>query len=217
MNSRLSAALLAGFFILGYGNPLSADIISWGTAQDIASATEVSTDGTLVFAGMASVGPVTVNGVNFVQDHQGFIALSANPAMPSTGDASYDALVSQYGFLGSSSITPSGTIVVGRTYQIQIWQSEFGAEEPATLTLDDGNGNTVDLDQTAGAIGGQYVIGTFVADDAVAPTITMSASGQIIYNAYQVRDITAVPERGALGVLGIMGLAFLTRRGRRRS
>lgn len=218
MKLRFSFALFAVVFTLGSAGVANADVITWGTPQDIAASRDVSTNGTLVFAGRGGLATsVTVNGVTFVVDGQFSGANGNNNQGLPTGDANYDSLINFFagGPFASTTFTPQGAFVAGNTYEIQIWQSNTNGFGSGQGTIDDGNGNLVTLDQDAGAIGGQYVIGTFVADDSNAPVITFG--GTRIYNAYQVRDlgVIAVPEPASFGILAVAGMGLAVRRRKR--
>jgi hypothetical protein len=103
-------------------------------------------------------------------------------------------------------------LTVGKTYELQVWVndsrlSNLGQENPGLYTsVMDTNGNSVNLehnvDNILGGVG-QYVIGTFTADAASQAlkliggnTVGADTSGSTatsLLNAYQLRDITAVP------------------------
>lgn len=218
MKLKMAVFVAIAMGVLGYSKAAWGDVITWGTPQDIASASDVSTNGNLLVAqngGSSNV--LVVNGVSFAASSSHFPLGGFDSTIPSTGDASYDTLIRsfEFPFATSGTFTAPGAYVAGRTYEIQIWSANPGINAASDLTIDDGNGNSVDLDVAAGSIGGQYVVGTFVADDAVGPMLNLD--GAVRLNAFQVRDVTpiAVPEPGSLALFSIAGLVGLVRRRKR--
>jgi hypothetical protein len=122
---------------------------------------------------------------------------------PNTSDANYNTLL-QYGRFSSDGSTPAtfgwSGMTPGNTYLIQLWVNDgrnIGQSRTETVT---GGTNTSTL-LSFGSDGtgpGQFIIGTFVADNSGAQTLTLTAfsdgsnpSPQI--NLFQVRDITPRP------------------------
>jgi hypothetical protein len=134
-------------------------------------------------------------------------------------------------------------LTVGNTYQIQIWASDtdlvLGNAGNTGLLLGNGSaGNPVlgtdtmllrevvdGPDTSTYGTGGQYGIGTFVADAATQSfnvrgytnllTTPSAASSDHFSNGWQLRQIAVVPEPGSL-VLLAAGVGLLALRRRRR-
>ncbi len=117
-----------------------ADTIQWGPVQDVQSASEVSTNGTLITARNCwaqTFAAPTVNGVAFsafAPAGWGNGGWSLN-AGSSTGDAGYDALLDSARVTsGGSAGNPTGfggiqldalaALTVGSTYEVQVWYSD---------------------------------------------------------------------------------------------
>jgi len=117
-------------------------------------------------------------------------------------------------------LTLSG-LSLGTTYEFQWWSDVNGSPYTnglgAVATATAGNSVTLDSNTTDATGGlGQYVIGTFMAD---GPTqnivfthpVNNNVSGVI--NAFQLRELTVVPEPGtALFGLALMGVALVRAR-----
>jgi hypothetical protein len=134
---------------------------------------------------------------------------------------SYRTLLSGGGsatFLDTLQLTISG-LTAGQTYQFQWWNNN------SSLTTSSGDGyqlNTVatagspvSLDANVGNVSGglgQFAIGTFTAD---GPTALINFNGNVadpsdpMLNAFQLRDITGVPEPATWTLLGLGVLALV--------
>jgi hypothetical protein len=228
----LAMALLACVALVA--RTASAATITWGAAQHITGAGDVSTSGTLI--GAANVGDLgvpstTVNGVNF----QSFAAPAGNgssgiftmtaggagvfssntggasPNAPfSTLDSNYQTLLSSYVVPLFSPVTLTMTgLVTGMQYQFQFWSNVssqmFGYQITATA------GNSVSLSSNVdGADGGlgQWVIGTFTADAAFQSINFIGDGDGGFLNGFQLRlqNGNAVPESGS--TLALLGMAL---------
>jgi hypothetical protein len=213
----LSLAALA-LLLAGTGRA-DAAFITWGTAQNISSDTDVSTAGTLVNAVVLGFNrgnpgfnpnPTTVNGVTFQGlffstntsgnfTFSGFSTFAfSQPAGPYSGlSASYQALLS--GGTGTSigtgapfTLTMSG-LTVGDQYQFEWWNNVSLANFNGITTAAAGNSVMLnsDLTNTDGGLG-QFAIGTFTAD-ATSEVITFSgvAGGSFApsISGAQLRDL----------------------------
>jgi beta-glucanase (GH16 family) len=188
--------------------PAPAANISWGTPKNIASDTDVVTNGTLIRAVDWSGNYQTVNGVSFVPANpneciQGLNAVLVNnntttgygvglPSSPSLSTAYGNILNLAYlstGTTGSGSYG-YGTITVvmngltpGHQYEVQVWcEDPRLASTTQTITDVSGNSsnNTVTVALSTGAAGssGQYVVGTFTADSPIAANGNQPAAQQ---------------------------------------
>lgn len=125
-----------------------------------------------------------------------------------TSSGAFKTLSAQYQLLMQSCISSTsggtlsltvGGLTVGNSYQIQLWanNSALLADTP-TQTTATATGSVVlntNVSSTYGALG-QYVIGTFVAT-STSSVISLTGGGtsnKPMINAFQLRDITPVPE-----------------------
>lgn len=115
-----------------------------------------------------------------------------------------------------------GGLVIGNTYSVQFFIHDSRGNTAQPKDTFDSNGSTVTVDtnvtNSAGGLG-QWVIGTFTAD-ASTQSITVGTAGSGTpdgalpqLNAYQVRDITVVPEP-AVALLGSLATLITLRRRR---
>ena len=115
---------------------------------------------------------------------------------------------------------------VGGQYQVEVWNNESRSWHPPHFTFSARftAGNSVDLDPNTsideGGLG-EYVIGTFVADSSSQQIDITGDEIGAVFNAFQLRQISAAPLRAAptastagvlvlcLGLLlaGVMGLS----------
>jgi hypothetical protein len=122
-------------------------------------------------------------------------------------------------------------LTINNIYEIQFWASDTRNTNVDGVVLNDGTGTapnpstsghaTVRYDVVPNTSAGQFVIGTFVADAATQQILvrrwdnlatTPVASGQTLVQAWQIRDLGAVPEPSAVLLGGIGALALLRRR-----
>lgn len=224
-------AMAAGVASLLIPASAHAGLIAWGSAQNITGDTDVSTAGTLFGArniGDVSVSAATVNGVlfqslavpsgSFGGGLGNFTITSINQFSSSNGSygggSPFSALSSNYKTLLSAGIEMGFSypleiagLTIGKEYEFEWWansSSILASDSVATA------GASVTLNPGISGELGQFAIGTFTAD-AATQTITFSGSG--ILNAFQLRDITAVPEpaTAAFGLL-CLGAGMIRRR-----
>jgi hypothetical protein len=238
-NRRILVALLG---ILGVTYTADAGKITWSGQSLITGDSDVSTQGSLVYA--YSLGdnmtPV-VNGVSFA------------PAVSNNGSPNYDysdsnvllhnyiqfigfgapstvASGSQYAsLLNSAGYAPNAgndmvftlNVTPGQSYLLQLWANDargahVGSIETATdLSGGAAGGLTIAEAYTTG-FGGTFISGTFTADSSSEiVTIDGSVDEQQI-NAFQLRNITPTPEpaSGLLFAIGLAGLAVRRRHSR---
>lgn len=218
-----------------------AAAITWSLPQNISGDSDVSTSGTLFQAanvGDGSVPSTTVNGVtfspfvmsgtnvasgNFQLNGEftlfGYSGYGAAAAPFNTLSSAYQDLLSYGNYTSGNAVmtlTISG-LTVGHTYEFQWWANDSSNAYPEIEHATAGNTVTLDGD-TTDAVGGtgQFAIGTFVAD-ATTQTIDFDAdSGSYtLQNAYQLRDLNAVPEPASASLL-ILGAVALAHRRRRK-
>jgi PEP-CTERM motif len=212
--------------------------ITWGTPTTISGTSDVSTDGAFVgswgpgddWGGTMRSDNYPVNGVTFAAYGSGpfgsFISQSGTDdrygsyANPNTPDANYNYLLQTaiYSYGEAISLTWGG-MTPGDTYQLEFWANDgrnsTTAERSETLT---GGANTsAALAFGTGPNGtgpGQYILGTFVADNTGQETLTLNPSGgadigpSAQINLLQLRDLS-IPEPSTIAVLAAgMGILF---------
>lgn len=129
---------------------------------------------------------------------------------------------------GAATLTLLG-LTVGHEYQVQVWSNDSrwsGDAYANSVSLSSLGGASVTLDTNTATSGGgglgQYVIGTFVADGAsqtislASLTTTVAGHQGVLINAFQLRDLGAIPEPSAAallaGVCALAGVAVSRRR-----
>jgi len=218
--------------------------ITWGMPTYISGDEDIAPVETRIWAynfGNASVSPV-VNGVTFTgyasnTGNSDFTlttvgsSIYQNPnAFGNTG-AFYTALSSGYqdllrsatywsGFIDHTQTMTLHNLIVGATYQIQFWVNDSRASYHNTEiviftdAVTDGNSVSVRYSDN-GATLGQYVIGTFTAEDANQVIHLGPYSPQI--NAATL-GLIAIPEPATtaliFGAASLCGMAFARRRHR---
>jgi hypothetical protein len=236
MKTIILCAFVAGAFALvaSAQNPN----ITWGTPTTISGTSDVSTTGTFVgswgpgddWGGTLRSDYYPVNGVTFAAYGSGpfgsWVGTSGlddrygSYANPNTADANYNYVLQTaiYSYGEPISLTWGG-MTPGDTYQLEFWvndgRNSVTAERSETLT---GGANTsAALAFGTGPNGtgpGQYILGTFVADNTGQETLTLNpfggadigASAQI--NLLQLRDLTSIPEPSTIGFFAA-GMAML--------
>ncbi|HEY3863713.1 MAG TPA: hypothetical protein VGO59_17700 [Verrucomicrobiae bacterium] len=186
--------------------------VTWSAPVTISGASDVSTLGTYFGSWAPQDGAATndpVNGVTF----EGFSDLPAFAAgatldngyngfnSPNTADSDYNFLL-QSGRFSNEGRAPAtffwAGMTPGDTYQVQFWVNDarnIGEARSETIT----GGSNVSARVSYGSDGfgpGQYITGTFVADDTGAQTLILNgystgADPDPQVNLFQVRDITA--------------------------
>jgi len=206
-----------------------AATISWGSAQDTTSVSDISTAGTLVAAFNGGENSVTAAGINFAAANPFGFASVGGFLNSNTGDTGFNTLLNSASFsfngnnTGNSGTIDLGSFASGNTYQVQVF---FTDQRPGATadrinqigsTDTSGPGTTVDLESdpnnALSAPYGQFAVGTFVADgDDPDLTVlgTNFASAQI--NGWQVRNV--VPEPTTACLLGLVAAAFVVSRNR---
>lgn len=207
---------------------------------------DINTAGTFITAYNIGGATTTVNGVVFVGTGGSTSAAGiSNIGFPGSAFTSgatpigspFDLLSGNYQSLvgtGGYVAYPSGTftlsgLTTGNTYSFQIWANDSrGTNDPdfqadiASRTSIFSGVTDVALLQNTGGPGsdnyagglGQMVTGTFVAD---ASTQSIGTTPYALLNAYQVRDITAIPEPTSAVLVGVGALGFAVCRRRARS
>ncbi|MCX6872493.1 MAG: Ig-like domain-containing protein [Verrucomicrobia bacterium] len=176
------------------GNTTPPGVMNWGTAHNIAAASDVLNTGTPVYAYAfgSDVGPQTVNGVAFAVGGIGGggtnVTIAGGQAcgayFPLSSPPSYNGILKGAVFANSGSgatlTVTLKNLVAGQQYAVQVWSSNV--DYGGTPTTYDG---AVSLAAT-----GQYAIGTFTAA-ATTQTIHLTANN-IQFNAVQVRTVPIV-------------------------
>ena len=218
-------------------------VITWGSPTNISGDTNVSTDGTLVGAFNMNGPDVTVNGVTFASFTFPFMATTAtNGAFTFTESpghmlaasglgstsAPFSNLSSSYQTLLSTAVTTDDNntltltisgLTVGHQYEFEFFLNGSNSAGTDNFRTTASAPNLVSLDDnTTNAIGGtgQYVIGTFncgSVNEIITFTGTDSTQAPTI-NAFELRDITAVPEPTTFALLGL-GTAIVALRRRK--
>jgi hypothetical protein len=187
--------------------------VTWQTPVTISGASDVVTQGTYFGSWApqdASANTNSVNGVTF----QGFSDLpffTSGPTFdngyngfgsPNTPDAYYNTLL-QFGRYSNEGSTPAtiswSGMTPGHAYLVQIWVNDGrNVGETRTETITGGTNTSAPLNFGSDGTGpGQYIVGTFVANNSGGQTLTMTpfSTGANLYpqiNLLQVRDITPV-------------------------
>jgi len=202
--------------------------VTWGTPTAISGDSDVNTEGALY--GTWAPGDdvwdpdsLPVNGVTF-NAYGSLPDLSSSGwgshydyyNEPSTPDANYNTILQAaiYDGNGNPADVNSfswGGMTDGDEYLVEIWANDGrGNDRSETLT---GGANTSAV-LNFGNAPGEWIIGTFVADNTGDETISFSGAGsdngsypQV--NLVQVRDITGVPEPATIAFLAIGAGAML--------
>jgi len=211
-------------------NAQNANIL-WQTPLTISGTSDVNTSGTVVGTwapGDDAYNPdsLPVNGVTFNAFGSGpfnsFVSTSGIDGhytsynSPGTADNNYNTILKAAVYSNGSSISLTwGGMTPGDTYLLQFWvqdgRNSMTAERSETLT---GGANTsAPLAYGFGSGGvGQYILGTFVADNTGSESITVTPGAAIPspqINLFQVRDITTIPEPSTLAFLATGAGAML--------
>ena len=228
MKTIILCALVAGASAL-VANAQNPNV-TWQSPVTISGTSDVSTLGTLVgtwgpgddWGGTLRSDYYPVNGVTFAAYGSGpfgsWVSSSGlddrygSYANPNTADANYNYVLQTaiYSYGEPISLTWGG-MTAGDSYQLEFWvqdgRNNVTAERSETLT---GGANTsAALAYGTGPNGtgpGQFILGTFVADNTGQETLTLTpfggadigSSAQI--NLLQLRDITSVPEPSTIAL-----------------
>jgi hypothetical protein len=196
--------------------------IAWQTPNPISGPSDVINDGTY-FGSWApynqdsynngSAGLV-VNGVKFLAatDLQDLSTVNFNSGYgfynnPGTSSANYNDLMQSAAYNGNGDGSPMsmtwGGMTPGDTYQVEFWANDGrGNDRSETLT---GGANT-SASLVFGNNPGEWIVGTFVADNTGSETVTFSGIGSVNgpypqMNMMDVLDVTAVPEPSTIALL----------------
>jgi glucuronoarabinoxylan endo-1,4-beta-xylanase len=194
---------------------LSVITIAWNAPTTISGATDISTNGTLLYAYNNSASSASVNGVTFFGVNSssawgtgvtlGGWNSTSTSAFSGGSSAPWNNLPAAYKTLlqggayndGSSGTVTLNNLTIGRQYAVQVWvnDSRSGSTTNRTETLLGVGGTTVTLGYnttyTGGGLG-QYTIGMFTAY-ATNHSFTMDGNASTQLNALQVRDVTLPP------------------------
>jgi hypothetical protein len=185
--------------------------VTWQTPLTISGTSDVSTQGTY-FASWApqdgSANSYPVNGVTFqgFSDLPGFSVGSTLDdgyngfGSPNTSDNDYNTLL-QYGrFADAGDVQATFSwdgMIPGHTYLVEFWVNDGrNIGQSRSETIAGGTSTSAQLSYGSDGSGpGQYIIGTFVADDTGGETLTLTpyssgANPDPQVNLFQVRDIT---------------------------
>jgi hypothetical protein len=227
----LAAIMLTGAYA-------SAATITWGTATDVntSALTDFSTAGTFFDSGTlyptANVVIATTPSITFrrrdtaAAGHPNpftFVGSGISNVVTSGALAissvylpvnDYQRILS-YGTFGSGTrdLTISN-LVLGNVYQVQLWTPYWNHDNNPTLTFTAGNSVTLNVGYVSSSSGPvvvqpQFVIGSFIADSTSQAISWTSVTGDAIFGAIQVRDLTVIPEPSAMILLGFGSLGML--------
>ena len=192
-----------------------ATAIAWGTSTTISTnGSDVTTNGTLLYAYNNSGSSASVNGVTFVGVNSasawgtgvvlgGFNATATSAYVGGSSTpwnylpAGYKTILQGGAYNGGGNATVTLTnLTTGHQYLVQVWvnDSRSGGTTTRTETLTSTGGNTVTLAYNSTLVQGgvgQYSIGNFTAT-ATSQTFTMNSSASTQLNALQVLDVTPI-------------------------
>ena len=187
--------------------------VTWQTPATISGASDVSTKGTyfgswapydefantntvngVAFQGFSDL-PLFTTGLTFDNGYNGF-------GSPNTSDNYYNTLL-QYAAFSNEGSTPATFswfgMTPGHVYLVQAWVNDGrNTGESRSETIMGGTNTSAPLSFGSDGSGpGQYIVGTFVANNLGGQTLTLTASstGANPYpqvNLFQVRDVTPV-------------------------
>lgn len=212
------------FGMMAAGGVQASSEITWGAVRNITGDADVSTEGTSVLAAnFCAIQDITVNGVTFsgggdmpdVNDSSVYgdalvyqVDRAHNTAFTSA-EVPFRTLSENYKILLGGGVynlaralsddMTFNKLIPGQTYQLQVWASDprtFIASTYANLTMTIDGAVTLDMnvgDQEGGC--GQYVIGTFTADETGSQTIRLKTTKNCwTINALQLRAVSNTPK-----------------------
>ena len=201
--------------------------VTWQTPLTISGTSDVNTLGAYFGSWAPNGSTLAVNGVTF-QANSDLPGLgtsfdnSTGPGTfnsPGTSDGNYNTLLTAGAFgntSGSYTVNWSG-MTSGDLYLVELWVNDGrnGTVNQRTESITGGANTSAFLAYGSGSSGpGQYIIGTFVADNSGGETLSLNP-GPVIpsaqLNLMQVRDITPVPEPSTLAFLAMGAGAVLFR------
>ena len=197
--------------------------VAWQTPAAISGPSDVVTNGRY-FASWAPYNQdsanngssgLVVNGVKFLafSDFPNFSTIGFNNGYngynnPGTSDANYNDLLQTAAYEGFGDGRPVslswGGMKPGHSYLVQIWAND-GRGNGRTESFQGGGNTSATLD--FGDAPGQFIVGTFVANNTGLETIVLSGAGSPNgdypqLNIVQVRDLTPVPRFTGVSVSG---------------
>src|ERR1035438_747310 len=206
----------------------AANVI-WQTPTTISGVSDVSTLGNYFGSWAPNGSTLPVNGVTF----QAFSDLpglgtsfdnSTGPgtfASPGTSDGNYNTLLTAgaFGNTASSYTVNWSGMTPGDLYLVELWVNDGrnSTVNQRTETITGDANTSASLAYGSGSSGpGQFIIGTFVADNSAGETLSLNPGAVIPsaqLNLMQVRDLTPVPEPTTLAFLatGTGALFFWSR------
>jgi hypothetical protein len=202
MNKLVLSA--AAVFLASLAN---ASLITW-TTSDITSSNDVVTTGTTIEAvnasgnNFATSNPtVSVNGIDFTST--GTLlnrSYESDVFATDTADTGYNSLLGSLDYGTQTSLTINFTVVEDRDYILQVWYADDdGYDVSRTMTLTGSETDNV-------LNGNDYAVGTFTADSTSQDLVITSSNTGVRLTAYQLRDVTAIPEPATIGMLGLGSL-----------
>ncbi|NWK55030.1 PEP-CTERM sorting domain-containing protein [Verrucomicrobiaceae bacterium N1E253] len=217
--------IATSFGLLALSNETEAAVITWGSAQNTTATTDISTNGSLVFAraeGNSGGASATVNGVTFAGTNTLGGATGGMLSGATTGNPDFDLLLTNITSGGGAGLInyDLGDLAIGKTYEIQVFftdqRTSFNNRVMQFASTDGTHtGATVnvagDPNQDTSSPWGQYAIGTFTVDADGTPDLTLDPDGfgNSHLTAIQVRSI---PEPSSAALIGLGGLSLILRR-----
>lgn len=222
---KLTKLVSAGAFLGGVALSQAA-VVSWGSVGTGIQVGDLLTNGApyaAINGGADGAGGVTVGDNVFTvapitSAVNGTVSNTGNGGFygPSSGDANLDIIMDSHTYISGANPNGNGQIDIpvtpGNMYMAQFIAvgDTRGCCSTREQFVDDGNGNV------SGALvrgGGDWVVGTFVADSAMQSFFVTGATDPGL-SGLVVRDLGAVPEPGTtlLSAAGLFGLALRRRR-----
>ncbi len=214
MNNKYTVALATSTAMMASA---SAATIIWGEFDLAAAPGEISTKGTLLEAiNLVNINQIgtdttTINGVTFTAANFGSQINNGDVGV-STGDDSLDVLYREIRtFQPRAGLVTLVDLTIGNEYELQSFfgYNLFGLK----LTMNVGDGTTIEKTSSGTVENGAWITGTFTAD---ATTQTFRSSFDTntlsLLSGYQVRDISSVPEPSSTVLIGLGALALILRR-----